>query len=127
MISKQQYAVICMKGLGLRVNADTTAANMKAASYAMCTTSTPKDALNGEPAGWADKLNGTLEHILEFDNCVGKYLAIVSVSHSDNYEYKGCFPKCSSKPTVIHAAMAITKTTTAADMSSWVTANLPVK
>ncbi len=124
MITQQQYYSICDKGLGLRVNADTDPKSMKAASYAMCITENPMDAIKGEPKGWAELLKGTITTILGFENSRGSYLCIVSPSRSDNFEYSGCFPKSSSKPTTIHKSIKITQAHTIVELCDWVASNI---
>lgn len=124
MITQQQYYKICDKGLGLRVNADTDPDSMKAASYSMCITKNPMDSIKGEPAGWEELLTGTITTIMGFDDSAGRYLCIVSPSRSDNFEYQGCFPKSSSKPTAIHASIQITPKHTIADLCKWVASTI---
>ena len=76
------------------------------------------------PQKWDILLTNTLEKILSFENSSKRYFLIVKPSHGGSFEYKDCFPKCSSKPTMVQAHTEINgKEITI--LKQWVIENIP--
>lgn len=125
MISQGQWAYIFLNSLGLRSEANASDIT-SAASYAM----DDGAAVNGLklppiPSRWNEHLRGTIELIKSFPNAHNRFLLIVSKSSSteSNREYANCFPKCSVKPTTIHASTSLNASVE--DLMDWVVQHIP--
>ena len=121
-ITVKQWQFIVMKMLGLRSGATRDAID-SAASYAMNCGQKAGLPMPLIPANWDALLSGTIAHMQEFEGYKDRYLLIVSPSASSNYEYKDCFPKCSSKPSKIWNSISLNNDVT--ELIKWVVSNIP--
>lgn len=111
MIDNSQWYTICNNLLGLRSEDNPTTINNTGASYAM---DMGKDYTWGDsaPANWGQLLEGTIRTMQSFKGYEGRHLMIVSKSsgNTTDSEYAGCFPKCSSNATTVHAVTSLNDT-----------------
>lgn len=123
-ISKKQWLNIMLDMLGLRSGA--TADDIQsAASYAMNCGQVVKSIqqVPAIPDSWDNLLVGTLKTMQGFEGYKIRYLLIVSPSSSNNFEYGGTFPKCSSKPTKVLASVKLDNDV--GYLANWVVSNIP--
>ena len=89
--------------LGLR-SEDNATEIKSAASYAM---DCGKQWSDPVPENWSELLSGTIQMMQGFVGYKTRFLLIVSKSTGGSYDYPGCFPKCSAKPTEIKASTSL--------------------
>ena len=122
MLTAKQWQYIILNSLGLRSGAT----NMdigSAASYSMDMGVAISLPLPGIPPNWMDLLKGTIKFMKGFPNSDTRFLLIVSRSTGNSYEYKDCFPKCSVKPSVVHASTSLAASEE--ELVEWVLNNIP--
>jgi hypothetical protein len=119
MITFMQWYKIHDLLLGLR-SEDNATEIKSAASYAMNCGARP---LSPVPANWTALLEGTIQTIKAFPGSEARFLMIISKSNGSGAEYDGCFPKCSVRPTEIHAVTSLNNTVD--NLTTWVEANIP--
>jgi hypothetical protein len=121
-ITAKQWQFILMNMLGLRSGA--TEDDIKsAASYAMDTGKTAGIPFPPIPENWDGLLAGTITHMKEFEGSDNRYLLVVSKSSGGSFEYQGCFPKCSVKPTKVWASTKLDASVE--ELTKWVVDNIP--
>ena len=97
-LTNGQWFKILDLHLGLRSEDNASVIN-NCASYAMDMGLTWVKSPHA-PADWNDLLTGTLEMMKAFDGSEKRYLMLVGNScGNEKREYRGCFPKCSTRPT----------------------------
>ena len=95
-----------MNHLGLRSEDNNSTINGRGASYAM---DMGMDFSDPIPDTWETLLRGTIQHMQNYENAPQRYLMIVrnSTGNEAGCEYTGCFPKCSSRATVVLQATSL--------------------
>lgn len=106
MITKNQWLNIHTNHLGLRSEDNNSTINGSGASYAM---DMGMDFFDPIPDTWETLLRGTIQHMQNYENAPQRYLMIVrdSTGNEAGHEYTGCFPKCSSRATVVLQATSL--------------------
>lgn len=106
MITRNQWLNIHMNHLGLRSEDNNSTINGSGASYAM---DMGMDFFDPIPDTWETLLRGTIQHMQNYENAPQRYLMIVrdSTGNEAGHEYTGCFPKCSSRATVVLQATSL--------------------
>lgn len=133
VLKGKQWSNILTNYVGLRSeNNDREIKNC--ASYAMDMGVDIKDIKSflSEPENWESRLDNTLKLMMSAENSNSRYLMIVGNSTGGTFEYPGCFPKCSAKPTMLrnptnptNPIIGISLNNTAATLKQWVLDNIP--
>lgn len=122
-INDRQWNVVKLNGLGLRScsEEEIKSNHLMPASYSMSDNCEGFDPI---PEDWDSKLDKTLKMITGFANANDRYLAIISPSWGNAYDYHGCFPKCSCRSTNIVAYVKIAGNSIEY-LSKWVVSHIP--